>query len=195
MGSCLSFKSILYTEKSRIKRSGIFLLLSDFAALDGRDGILDRAMAERYRAHGLGTLANLVLIQIDRARQTLGGDIDLGAAVDELLDNLFQTNRNTTRAVALNDDLLVAGQEGDDGRIEVGYQLEQDEIRVDILDKLRLTAQLGHDIQTDIALTVDRTGKRCIDRGQLQKRRYDVRCCCYFGNLWYAASAQACKDF
>ena len=86
--------------------------------------------------------------------------------MDELLDDLFQTNRDTARAVALNDDLLVAGQEGNNGRVKVGYQLEQHEIRVDILNKLGLTAQLGHDIQTDVALAVDRTGKRCVDRAE-----------------------------
>ena len=113
----------------------------DLAALNGGNGILHRAVAERYSAQGFGTAADRILGQIDRARQALGGDIDRRAAADKLLHHFFQADRDAARAVALDDDLFIAGQEGDDGRVQIGDQLEQHEIRVHGVDNISITVE------------------------------------------------------
>ena len=74
-------------------KGGFFIALkrfrSDFAALDGGDGVLDGAVTQADGAQRFGAASDLVLLEVDRARQALGRDIDLGAAQDELLHDLL----------------------------------------------------------------------------------------------------------
>lgn len=78
-----------------------------FSALNGGNRIFHRACAERYRAQRLRPTANSILGQINRTGKALGRDVNLCAAVDELLYHLFQTNRDTARTVSFNNDLLI----------------------------------------------------------------------------------------
>ena len=125
-----------------------------------------RAAVQRHQPQRRGASANRIAAQVDTTRRALAGQIHARAAFQQGAHRLLQPCREAARAEGFQNDLGIAVQRGEKGRVKVGRQLDEQHMRVDRLRRCHGGRRGGY-VPAHPAVRTDRPERRraCGNKG------------------------------